>query len=423
VNPRGAHAPHTTPHTGGAGRPAGALSGLTVLDLSRVLAGPYCAQMLGDHGARVVKIEPPEGDMTREWGPADDAGVSAYYAGVNRNKEHISIDLRADEGRRLLADLIADADVLVENFKAGTMDRWGMGPDVLLRRHPRLVYCRITGFGYDGPMGGLPGYDAVLQAYTGIMDMNGEAGRGPVKVPMPVVDLTTGMLALSGVLMALYERERSGRGQLVDLALLDGGLSLLHPQAANYLIDGEEPRRIGTAHPNVAPYETFGGPEHELFVGGGNDRQFRALCAYLGSPDLADDPLFRTNRDRVLHREQLSARIAELMADVDLAEAAGTMLARGVPASPVRPLAEVVDDPQVRHRDMVRQVGRYTLLGIPVKLRRTPGAMTTPPKQLGADTRTALAGLGIPAQRIEQLIADGVLPMAETAAPQERTDV
>jgi crotonobetainyl-CoA:carnitine CoA-transferase CaiB-like acyl-CoA transferase len=391
-------------------RPRGALDGLTVVDLSRVLAGPYCAQMLGDHGARVIKVEPPEGDMTREWGPTDPAGVSPYYAGLNRNKEHISIDLRTAEGQDLLLRLLADADVLIENFKAGTMDRWGMGPDVLLERFPRLVYCRITGFGYDGPMGGLPGYDAVLQAYSGIMDMNGERDRGPVKVPMPVVDLTTGMLALSGVLLALHERQTSARGQLVDLALLDGAVSLLHPQAAGYLLRGEEPRRIGTAHPSVAPYETFGGPdERQLFVGGGNNRQFRALCAYLGRPELADDPRFAGNWDRVQHRAELSAIIAELMNGIDLADAAGTMLAEGVPASPVRPLAEVMDDPQVRHRHMVEEVDSYRLLGIPVKLGRTPGSIVSPPRPLGADTRTTLAALGLPPERIEELVAARVV--------------
>ncbi|MFE9629017.1 CaiB/BaiF CoA transferase family protein [Streptomyces sp. NPDC006527] len=391
-------------------RRRGALDGLTVVDLSRVLAGPYCAQMLGDHGARVIKVEPPDGDMTREWGPADTAGVSPYYAGLNRNKEHISVDLRTAQGQDLLLELLADADVLIENFKAGTMDRWGMGPDVLLERFPRLVYCRITGFGYDGPMGGLPGYDAVLQAYSGIMDMNGESGRGPVKVPMPVVDLATGMLALSGVLLALHERQISGRGQLVDLALLDGAVSLLHPQAANYLLQGEEPQRIGTAHPNVAPYETFGGPdERQLFVGGGNNRQFRALCAYLGRPELADDPRFVNNWDRVQNRSELSRFIAELMTGIDLADAAGSMLAEGVPASPVRPLAEVVEDPQVRHRQMVEEVGGYQLLGIPIKLGRTPGKVVSPPRPLGADTRATLATLGVPAERIEQLVADGVV--------------
>jgi crotonobetainyl-CoA:carnitine CoA-transferase CaiB-like acyl-CoA transferase len=389
---------------------SGALAGLVVLDLSRVLAGPYCAQMLGDHGARVIKVEPPEGDMTREWGTADAAGVSPYYAGLNRNKEHISIDLRTAQGQEVLLELLAGADVVVENFKPGTMERWGMGPDTLLERFPRLVYCRVTGFGYDGPMGGLPGYDAVLQAFTGIMDMNGEAGRGPVKVPMPVVDLTTGMLALSGVLLALHERAASGRGQLVDLALLDGAVSLLHPQAANYLLAGEEPARIGTAHPNVAPYETFGAPgERQLFVGGGNDRQFRALCAFLGSTELAEDPRFATNRDRVAHRAELSERIAELMAGTDLKEASGSMLARGVPASPVRPLAEVVEDPQVIHRHMIEQVDGYRLLGIPVKLARTPGAVATPPRELGADTRATLTDLGITPDRVDTLIDSGVL--------------
>jgi crotonobetainyl-CoA:carnitine CoA-transferase CaiB-like acyl-CoA transferase len=396
-------------------KPRGALDGITVLDLSRVLAGPYCAQMLGDHGARVVKIEPPDGDMTREWGPPFRNGVSAYYAGLNRNKEHACVDLSTEAGQHLLLRLLETADVVIENFKAGTMDRWGLGPEALVERFPRLVYCRITGFGVDGPMGGLPGYDAVLQAYSGIMSMNGEAGRGPVKVPMPIVDLTTGMLAFSGVLLALNERHRSGRGQLVDLALLDSAVSLLHPAAANYFMNDHVPQRIGTAHPNVAPYETFDGPQGQLFVGGGNDRQFAALCRYLDAPELADDPRFRTNADRLTNRAELSAAISELMTGTDLTGAAESMLAHGVPASMVRPLDEVVDDPQVRHRRMVVEEGGFRMLGIPLKLDRTPGTVRTPPAVRGGDTEQVLRTAGFDSAEIERLILDGVVRQAARA--------
>ncbi|MCI2424374.1 CoA transferase [Saccharopolyspora sp. K220] len=388
----------------------GALSGLKVVDLSRVLAGPYCTQMLADHGATVIKIEPPEGDMTREWGPPFRDGISAYYSGLNRNKAHVSVDLRIAAGRDVLLRLLDDADVLVENFKAGTMARWDLGYDeVLAECFPRLVYCRISGFGVDGPMGGLPGYDAVVQAYAGLMDLNGEPGRGPVKLPVPVVDLTTGMLAHGGILTALYERERSGRGQLVDLSLLDSAVSLLHPRGTNYLFDGKQPERLGTSHSNVAPYETFETPQGQLFVGGGNDRQFRALVTWLGVPELADDPRFARNADRVTHRAELVALLRERMAARDLTDVAPDMLRHGVPASMVRSIPEVFDDPQVKYRELLVERDGYRGVGIPVKLDRTPGAVHRIPGPTGRDTVGVLREHGYTAAQIDRLVEDGAV--------------
>jgi crotonobetainyl-CoA:carnitine CoA-transferase CaiB-like acyl-CoA transferase len=390
--------------------PRGLLDGVRVVDLSRVLAGPYCTQLLADHGATVIKVEPPEGDMTREWGPPFRDGISAYYSGLNRNKAHTGIDLRTDAGRGVLLRLLADTDVLVENFKSGTMARWGLGyAEVLAERFPRLVYCRISGFGVDGPMGGLPGYDAVVQAYAGLMDLNGEPGRGPVKLPVPVVDLTTGMLAHGGVLTALLERVRSGRGQLVDLSLLDSAVSLLHPATSNYLFDGEPPKRLGTSHSNVAPYETFETPQGQLFVGGGNDRQFRALVTWLDCPELADDPRFARNADRVTHRAELAGLLRERMAGRDLTDAASDMLRHGVPASMVRGVPEVVEDPQVKHRELVVERDGYRGVGIPVKLGRTPGAIRRVPGPLGRDTVEVLRAHGYDPARIAQLVAEGAV--------------
>jgi crotonobetainyl-CoA:carnitine CoA-transferase CaiB-like acyl-CoA transferase len=386
---------------------AGSLSGVKVIDLSRVLAGPYCAQMLGDHGARVIKIEPPEGDMTRAWGPPFEDGMSGYYRGLNRNKEHASLDLASAAGREVLRRLLVDADVLIENFKVGTMAKWGLGADELLAEFPRLVYCRITGFGEDGPMGGYPGYDAVLQAFAGIMDMTGEAARPPVKVPMPIVDQTTGMLAMSGILMALFERSVSGRGQLIETTLLDAAVSLLHPAAANYFMNGLDPDRLGSGHPNVAPYETFGEGSQRLFVGGGNDRQFHALCRYLGAPELISDERFLTNELRIRNRVALSAVIAERMSGVDLDAAADDMLAHGVPASRVQKISDVVRHPQVLHRELVIDLGGKPALGIPVKFGRTPGAVRMPPREMGADTWDVLRRAGYSDSEIAELAALG----------------
>jgi crotonobetainyl-CoA:carnitine CoA-transferase CaiB-like acyl-CoA transferase len=395
----------------------GALAGVRVVDLSRVLAGPYCTQMMGDHGADVLKIEPPNGDGTRIWGETYENGVSAYYAGLNRNKRHLSVDLSRQEGRDLVLELLDGADVLVENFKPGTMERWGIGPDVLLERFPKLVYCRVTAFGTGGPMGGLPGYDAVIQAFSGIMSMNGEPESGPVRVPMPITDIVTGMLAHMGVLLALNERHRSGRGQLVDLTLLDSALTLLHPAAANYFLTGRRPERIGTAHPNIAPCDTFETSAGHLYVAAGTDKQFQSLCAYLGSPELAADPRFVTNTDRLHHREELSTELQSLVGRMKLdGGAAREMIALGIPASVIRPVDEVLADPQIEHRQMVEELDGLKMLGIPLKLGRTPGSVRTPPKPRGADTGSALAELGFTPEQIAELRRNGAIPDADSTA-------
>lgn len=363
---------------------SGALDGITVVDLSRVLAGPYCAQLLGDHGADVTKVEPPAGDLTRSWGPSREDGVSAYYAGLNRNKRHLTADLTTPDGQAAVRRLVADADVLIENFKPGTMERWGLGD--LETEHPRLVYCRVSAFGEDGPMAGLPGYDAVIQAYTGLMDLNGEPDGPPLRVPVPIADLTTGLLAFSGVLLALQERTHSGRGQRVDLSLVDGAMSLLHPVAANYFMTGVPPRRLGSAHPNIAPCDTFDSPAGELYVAAGTDRQFQLLVEFLGAPQLAIDPRFETNGARLAHRHELNAEIAALIARLDPgADLARELIARGVPATLVRPVAEVLDAPDVAARGMVAELDGLRMLGVPVRLSRTPGSVRTPPGPLGAD--------------------------------------
>lgn len=388
----------------------GVLGGIRVVDLSRVLAGPYCTQLLGDHGAEVIKVEPPAGDATRSWGPSYGDGISAYYAGLNRNKQHLSIDLGTEGGRALVLRLLEDADVLVENFKPGVMERWGLAADDLAQRFPRLVHCRVTAFGTDGPMGGLPGFDAVIQAYAGLMHLNGEAGGRALRVPMPITDLTTGLLAFSGVLLALHERARSGRGQVVELSLVDGALSLLHPAAANYFATGEPPSRMGTGHPNIAPCETFASPVGDIYVAAGTDHQFRLLCDFLGESGLATDPRFRTNTDRLAHRHELNALLAGLVAALDPhTDVARDMIAKGIPASVVRSVDEVVDAEDVAERGMVTELEGLRMLGIPVQLRRTPGSVRTAPRPLGSDTRTVLAELGLTDTEVDDLLRRAVV--------------
>ena len=354
---------------------AGALAGIRVLDISRILGGPYCGQILGDHGADVLKVEPPQGDDTRTWGPPFKDGVASYYHGLNRNKRTMALDLASEDGRAALLALVAEADVLIENFKTGTMERWGIGYDQLSKRFPRLVWCRVSGFGADGPLGALPGYDAAVQAMTGIMSINGEADGGPMRVGLPVVDMVTGLNAVIGVLLALQERQRSGRGQFVEAALYDSGLSLLHPHAANWFLDGRTPQRTGNAHPNIYPYDALATGTDPVFVAVGNDRQFASFCRCIGLPELAQDERYRTAGARSVHREGLKQQLEAALADFDGVTLVDQLMAAGVPAAPVLSVDAALTHPHTAHRDMVVEMeGGYRGVGSPVKLSRTPAS-------------------------------------------------
>jgi crotonobetainyl-CoA:carnitine CoA-transferase CaiB-like acyl-CoA transferase len=388
-----------------------ALAGLRVLDLSRVLAGPYCAQMLGDHGAEVIKVESPAGDDTRIWGPPYHSdGKSAYYTGINRNKQNLCLDLSTPPGQRVLWRLLERADVVIENFKAGTMARWGFDyRSVLTERFPRLIYCQITGYGSTGPLGGLPGYDAVLQAYGGLMSVNGQPDGDPLRVGVPLVDMVTGMLSFAGVLLALEERHRSGRGQLVDCTLLDSALSLLHPHSSAWLADGQLPRRTGSAHPTIAPYDTFHTKEGLFFVSAANDRQFASLVGVLGQPQLASDIRFASNSDRVVNVAELRCLLAELISEWEPEALGRELLAVGVAASPVNDVAQALTSAQALHRHMVVSSETYRGVGIPIKLDRSPGSVRSEPAHKGADTRAVLEQAGYGEEEIAELVEAGVV--------------
>ncbi|MDP1964358.1 MAG: CoA transferase, partial [Reyranella sp.] len=315
----------------------GALEGLRVVDLSRVLGGPYCAQMLADHGADVIKVEPPQGDETRTWGPPfDKEGISAYFAGINRNKRTIALDLSKSEGREVLLKLLAEADVLIDNFQTGTMEKWGIGyADTLAKKFPCLVHARVSGFGEDGPLGGFPGYDAMVQASAGLVSVNGSPESGPVRVGVPVVDLSTGMNACIGILMALYERNRSGKGQFIDATLYDSAIALHQPHAPNYFTAGQKPKLVGNSHGSLVPYSNFPTRGRNIAIAAGNDGQFRKLAQMLGKPDLAQDPRFKTNKDRVAHRLELEAELRELLKDRDADSFSIELMQGGVPSGAV----------------------------------------------------------------------------------------
>jgi crotonobetainyl-CoA:carnitine CoA-transferase CaiB-like acyl-CoA transferase len=388
----------------------GALAGLKVIDLSRVLGGPYCGQMLADHGAEVIKVEPPQGDETRSWGPPfDKEGISAYFAGINRNKRTIALDLSKPEGRDVLLKLLAEADVLIDNFKTGTMEKWGIGyADTLSKKFPRLVHARISGFGADGPLGGFPGYDAMVQASSGLVSVNGSPESGPVRIGVPVVDLSTGMNACIGILMALYERVRSGKGQFVDATLYDSAIALHQPHAPNYFVAGAKPKLVGNSHGSLAPYSNFPTRGRNIVVGAGNDGQFRKLTQMLGKPELASDPRFKTNKDRVANRPALEAELRALTKDRDGESFANELMENGVPSGAVMEVPDVMEHPHTKHRGMVWEKDGYRNVGNPVKLSRTPASPRSKPKKFGADTRAVLGEHGYSAAEIDKLVASGM---------------
>ena len=406
---------------GGTNGSAGALAGTKVIDLTRVLGGPYATQIMADHGADVIKVEPPQGDEVRDWGPpfherADGQGGgrdASYFIGVNRNKRALALDLGQPEGRDILLTLLEDADVLIENFKPGLMERWGLDHASLEPRFPRLVHCRISGFGADGPLGGMPGYDAIVQAMAGMFSVNGEPGSGGTRLGVAMVDMGTGLFSIAGVLMALLERERSGRGQFIDMTLYDCALALMHPHFANWRLSGKVPQMTGNAHPNISPYDRFSTATGDIFMGVGNDRAFRRLCERLGVPDLPDDPRFASNGDRVVNREALTAALEVRLADLDGHALAEELLAEGLPCGPVRDSVEAIRHPHTAHRHMnVAGSGEdawYEGTGTPVKFSRTPAGDVKAPPAFSQHAEEVLAEHGFDAAAIERLRASGVL--------------
>lgn len=396
---------------------SGALAGLRVLDISRVLAGPYCAQLLSDHGAIVTKVEPPAGDETRSLGPPFIGDTAAYFTALNRNKRAIALDLTREEGRAVLLRLLEEADVLIENFLPGTMEKWDLGyEEVLAKRFPRLVYCRITGFGADGPLGKLPGYDAVLQAMGGLMSINGAPEIGPTRVGTPLVDVVTGIYCAFGVMLALAARERTGRGQLVDGCLYDTALSLLIPHAANFFASGKVPGLTGSAHPNISPYDKFTTADGEIFLGVVNDGQFRKLCTVLDRPGWAEDPRYAGNALRLQNKQALKRDLEEALRDHDPGELCRTLMAAGVPAGPVHSVEQALGHAHTAHRAMNVTAGDTRVLGVPVKLSATPGAARARPPQFAEHTQEVLTEAGYGSEEIEKLINAGAVRVERAGA-------
>lgn len=392
-----------------------ALTNLRVLDLTRVLVGPYATMVLADLGADVVKVElPGVGDDSRAY-PPHVAGESAYFMSLNRNKRSLALDLKNERGKALLLELAAQADVLVENFRPGAMERLGLGYERLRQENPRLIYAAASGFGQTGPYRERPAYDAVVQAMGGIMSITGPEGGPPIRVGASIGDIVAGLFTAIGILAAALSREETGRGQLVDVAMLDCQVAILENAIARYTATGVAPRPLGNRHPAIFPFEPFDTADGQLMVAAGNDLLWAALCRAIGRAELADDPRFRTNPLRHEHYEPMRALLAETFRQRSTAAWRGILDAAGVPNGPINDVADLTRDPQIQAREMLQEVvhplaGRTLLPGVPIKLSETPGAIRSPAPLLGQHTTEVLADwLGYDAAQVAALRQAGAL--------------
>jgi glutaryl-CoA transferase len=388
----------------------GPLAGIRVVDLTRILAGPLCAMMLGDMGAEVIKIEPPgTGDDTRGWGPPFVAGEAAYFLGINRNKRSLTLNMAVPAGQKILAGLVEKADVLIDNFRLGTLAKWGFTDAWFDEHTPRLVRCSITGYGSSGPKAALPGYDFILQAESGLMSICGEPDGGPTKYGVAIVDVCTGMLACSSILAALNARERTGKGQKVELSLYETSLAMLINVASNYLTAGRNGGRFGNGHPSIVPYTTYQAADGMMAIGIGNERQFARCAEVLGHPEWATDERFASNRARVENRAAIDGLINEALAHDDADAWLAKLMAVGIPCGKINSVAEALDDPHTAARDMIETVehatiGSLRMLGIPFKFSDTACSVRRPPPTLGQHSDEILSGeLELDAKAIAEL--------------------
>ncbi len=394
------------------------LAGIKVLDLSRVLAGPWCTQLLADLGADVVKIEKPgAGDDTRHWGPPwherDGEKVAAYFLSANRGKRSAAIDFATEEGARLVRRLAAQADVVVENFKVGGLARFSLDAASLRRDNPALVIASITGFGQDGPYAARAGYDYIIQGMGGLMSITGlpddEPGGGPMRVGVAVVDLFTGMYTAVAILSALYRREKTGEGSVIDMALFDAQLAMLANQASNALISGNDPPRQGNSHPNIVPYQLFDAADQQLIIAVGNDRQFGRLAELCGHPEWASDARFATNSSRVANREEIVASVARRIRERPASEWLDKLDRAGIPAGPINSVTQALSDVQARHRAMIRTIAGTQLVGSPVRMDGERADSDLPPPALGEHTDEILQAIGIEAGELTRLRNAGIV--------------
>ena len=392
-----------------------ALEGIKVLDLSRALAGPYCTMMLADMGAEVIKLEMPgTGDDSRSWGPPFVEGESAYFMSVNRNKKSITVNMKSELSKEIVTKLIKQSDVLVENFRPGAMDRLGFGYDAVKKMNPGIIYSSISGFGQDGPYRMLPGFDQVLQGMGGLMSITGEPGGPPIKVGVAIADIAGGMFAAYGIVTALFNREKTGKGQVVDVSLLDSQVAWLTYRAGAYFTSGEVPQPVGSGHPVIVPYQAFKAKDVYINIAVGNDTLWQKFCKAVGLEAVMDDPQFATNAKRVENREAIVKIIGDLIVTKNGEEWLTILEDAGVPCGPIYSVDKIFSDPQVLHREMVKELdhtkaGKIKVTGIPVKLSETPGEVKTAPPFLGEHTQEVLEELGYSGQDLEKLRQEKVI--------------
>ncbi|MBE90428.1 MAG: CoA transferase [Rhodospirillaceae bacterium] len=392
------------------------LSGIRVIDMTRILAGPFCTMNLGDMGAEIIKIEQPgKGDDTRSWGPPFAGSEAAYFLGVNRNKKSVTLNLKEERGLGILKTLIKGADVLIENFKAGTLEKWGLTRDWMEKNAPQVVHTQITGYGEKGPKAGMPGYDFLLQAESGLMAITGEEGGSSMKLGVAIVDVCTGMYAAMSILGALNARTRTGKGQKTSVTLYDSALSALVNVASNYLISGDEACRYGNGHPNIVPYRDFVCGKGDIALAVGNDMQFARLANLLGHPEWVEDEKYKTNPNRVRNRAAVDTMVRDALSS-DSAENWITRLQEaGIPCSMVNPVGAALDSEQTKANDMIEEIehptaGLIKMLGIPYRFSDTPAGVSSAPPELGADTDAVLVEIGgVLEAELETLRGDGVI--------------
>lgn len=376
----------------------GVLSGIRVIDFTRVVAGPYCTMMLGDLGAEVLKIESPQGDDTRKWGPPFVGDESAYFLAINRNKKSVCLDLRTPEGQKAARKLIMTADIVIENFRSGVMEQLGLSYDDLHPHHPGLIYCSISGYGRTGPYKDRAGYDVIVSAMGGLMGITGTPGGPPVKTGVALTDVATGLHAFSSILAALYHRQRTGEGQRIDISLLSVELASLINAASNYLIGDMIQEPQGSAHNSIVPYQAFKASDGYILIGAANDRLFVRLCRAMNHPEWSDDPRFATNEARVQHRDILLPTLEAVIATDTMTAWERKLEAAGVAVAPINRMDQVFQDPQVLHSQQVVTMkhptaGEIRLVGPAVTYSLTPAQMTTPPPRLGEHTEEVLQAL------------------------------
>ena len=389
------------------------LEGLRVIDLTQAMAGPMASMLLGDLGAEIIKVEPPSGDQTRSWAPPYINGMSAYFLSANRNKRSIVLDLKSEGGKEVLGRLVRTADVLIENFRPGTLAKLGFDYETVRGINPEIIYCSLSGYGQSGPQKNWPGYDLTVLASSGLMSISGEEGRPPVKFGVPIADITSGMFADIAIISALYERKESGEGQYIDMSMLDGNFMILTHQAFSYFATGKNPKKLGSAHSSISPYQVFEASDGYIAIAAGTEKLWGEFCRCIGREDLITNPLFASNVERVRNRDDLVPELNRTFASTPVAQLFDKLRKAGIPAAPINTVGDAVNNEQIKQREMVTEIsapyGEIPMLGTPFKLSRTPGKIRKAPPMLGEDTGDILKSLNFTQEEIEKMKSAGAI--------------